>query len=458
LVFRLLAVLHDLDRLKPELQPKHRLKPELQPSSLMPIDLTRRTRARHSAGLLLGVGLAVVLVAGMGLIVFLGDRAIASKSAPVPVVQAPWNVTVDPGPEWAERHDFALPANASIRTSSSHLVFPTTPVPFVAVEPALDPKAWLVYDLRNWKRVGSPQRLDLPPFTLPVLSPDGRLLAFKGSSKGSPIEVCSVEDVRLRVKIGPAPGMTDPVVDFAGTDRILIGTARASVYEDIPGDWDVRALTTLVSTTTYQVWECSGVQFRTPLLRLVSEFSAPAFHPTRAGFTPGRNYLVMHEFDDKEGHRLVFRDLRTGKQAGSLQIQEPDNPHGAPAGLAFSRDGKQFALLWRLNERPDRWGVLMCWDVATGKKLLEHDLGYLVSSMDLLWPHGGARSIQWLPDGSGWLLFGHLILRREDGTVIRKIGPEPRNASEVAERIFLTPDRYTHFDGKTKTLSLRTLR
>ena len=145
----------------------------------MPIEIKRPTRARRSAGLLLGLGLAAFVVAGMGLVVFLGDWAVNAKAPPPPVTEkSPWNVAVDPGPEWREP---AIPANAVIPTSTTNVIYPSTPAPFVAVNPADDPKAWQVYDLRTWKPIGPPHRIDLPRFVLPVLSPDGSFLAYKVS-------------------------------------------------------------------------------------------------------------------------------------------------------------------------------------------------------------------------------------------------------------------------------------
>ena len=262
----------------------------------------------------------------------------------------------------------------------------------------------------------------------------------KSPDKTSTVEVRSLETGRtVRIEVDADPGMAVAVIDFAGKDRVLIGMTRANVYEDIPGDWDVM-VPTASGPWVYQVWDVASHKPRR------EEFTAPAFAPTRAGFSPGRNYMVIQE-QEKAGHRLVFYDLRTGNQAGSLPVQAADNPRGHPAGLAFSHDGKQLALLWRLNERPERWGQLMCWDVATGKKLLEHDIGYLVSSMEFLWSRGGSRSIQWLPDGqAGLAALGHLVIRREDGALIRKIPPEPQSAprrsSSVSSR---HPDRFTSF-------------
>jgi hypothetical protein len=156
----------------------------------------------------------------------------------------------------------------------------------------------------------------------------------------------------------------------------------------------------------------------------------------------------MEETKQFQGYHIMCWDLDTGKLVGTLEVQKKDETWGRPVALAFSPDGTELAFLWWRKGAPEQWGQLLCWDVKTGKKVLEHNIGHNPKQIDSLWSHGGPRTLQWLPDNSGWLLFNHLLLDRKSGAVVWKLDPEPRYAGEMMDRRFLDPDHITTIAGK----------
>jgi hypothetical protein len=58
---------------------------------------------------------------------------------------------------------------------------------------------------------------------------------------------------------------------------------------------------------------------------------------------------------------------------------------------------------------------LIVWDVAKGEVVVEHALASGPTFKTPGWGDAGARSIDWLPDGSAWLLAGHALVNRKDG-------------------------------------------
>src|SRR5262249_27765516 len=74
----------------------------------------------------------------------------------------------------------------------------------------------------------------------------------------------------------------------------------------------------------------------------------------------------------------------------------------------------------------DAYGKVLVFDAANGKKLAAHDL-VDVSGVDT-GSKGGSESIQWVPDGSGWLLFGSLLLDRQTGKEVGRVGGDKKLA------------------------------
>jgi hypothetical protein len=316
------------------------------------------------------------------------------------------------------------------------VIFPTAPSAFAAVTGSgpRDPGALQVYDLRTLKPVGKPIQAKfggLAPYEHPVLSADGAYLAARPRAKGAPptVLVWSVATGQALppLAVDPDPKMNVGMADFLGPDRLFV-MKHEHPFPD-PGQ-----------KATYQTWDLKAG-------KLLAEFSYDlVFHGKWGALSPGRRYLVQEETGTLTGYHLHFWELPAGKLVGDVEFQGKQDKFGQAAGVAWSPDGEEVAMLWRLGQKPDLWARLLCWDVKTGKQVLDHKIGYEPSNIDSLWDQGGASTLQWLPGRSGWLLFGHLLVDREKGTVVGKLPPEPRFSGEIVPRRFLDRNHVTTID------------
>jgi hypothetical protein len=190
---------------------------------------------------------------------------------------------------------------------------------------------------------------------------------------------------------------------------------------------------------TFKVWNIQTGE------AVVSFNYGLSYHGKWAALSPGRRYLMMEH--TRGSYNLLCWDLGRGKLVGHTEFQDRKDKWGQAGGLAFSPDGEEVAMLWRLGERPHTWGRLLVWQVKTGKKLFDYKLGYELGSIDSLWFDGGSRCIQWWPQRKGWLLFGHLLIDRDTGAVVHKVGPAPGWSGAIGEHRFLDADHITTITG-----------
>jgi WD40 repeat protein len=355
----------------------------------------------------------------------------APKVEPEPVS---WQVQPDPASAKVQ-----LPADLKTAIPIKFMgrtLFPTLPSPFVALTPRESKDELVVYDLRQLKPAGVPLKIKPDTFVashgLLSLSPDGNRLATVVRGANQPtLEVFSFATGKSqrRITVDDAPKMRIGFIDFVANDRLITGQHES----DHPDS---------ETTTTYQIWDLGTGK------ELAKWSHDLVFDRRWATLSPGGNYLVMEHTQGRKGYFILFWDLATGQLAGRMEFQAPDEPWGQAGGLAFSPDGQELAMLWRLN-KPDCWGRLMVFDVTTGKKVLDHKLDKLIPQIESLWHHGGTKSLQWIPDRSGWLLFGHLLIDRAQGTVLGKIPPEPDTISPL-DRRFLDRDHVTGIEGRFK--------
>jgi WD40 repeat protein len=352
-----------------------------------------------------------------------------------PLVRNPDQGLKDPGevfwdvkPDSVSRERVPLNLGGSVPLEGgAPLVYPTSAEsPFVAITPRGSEDQLRVYDLRRMTPIGSVIRGKFNNFgQVLTLSPDGAYLATNvPNARLSTVEVWSVATGRRlrQIEVEPDPDKKLILLDFAGKDRLLTENHR-----------DQRS--------TYRVWDLTTGEE-------VSEFSCKLeFDWKRGGFSPGLKYLVLEHTDIDEGYRFLCWDLTTGRLAGRFPFQDRKDPGGQAAGIAFSPDGQKMAMLWRLGQRPDCWGRLLCWDVRTRQKLADHKIGYDLKSIDALWARGGTSTIQWLPDGSGWLLFNHLLIDHRSGAVTGTIPPEPDWDGAIVERRFLDSNHLSSAEG-----------
>ena len=345
-----------------------------------------------------------------------------------------WDVKPDPAPDPVQG---PFDTKASIPVAfQGKVVFPTRPSAFVAVTPAGTKDQMVGYDLRTMKPVGKPIQATFNHDAL-VLSPDGAYLAGLVRDKQLPhLPVVEVWDVTTGKSLRTIPlddkRMSVGLLDFAGKDQII--TEKATEPD-----------------VTYQLWDVTtGKELQHFTYRL-------DFHPKWGAISPGGRYLLMEETDTFSGYHMLCWDLAAGQKVGDVELQGPKDRWGQACGIAFSPDGEEVAMLWRLGDK-DVWGRLFCWDVKTGRKTLNLAIPRILKDQDSLWFNGGPRSLQWMPDRRGWWLFGHLLIDHDTGAVVGKTPPEP-NSLGPADRSILDADHVTAEGGGPfdKTIVVQTL-
>jgi WD40 repeat protein len=313
----------------------------------------------------------------------------------------------------------------------SGMLYPSRPSCFMAL-PALESKEKdpvQVWDLRKMKPMGpvfSPGT-QFPPFGTMCLSPDGVYLAARSrDARLTTILVWASATGKLvrSIEVDPDPQMKTRWIDFAGKDRLL--TVKHKGDNPAPEQ-----------KMTYQVWDLkTGAE--------VTRFDYNLTFDRRWGaLSPGGRYLAMEDTDG--GHYwMVFFDLANGKIAGKFSFQGKKEPWGQACGIAFSRDGREVAMLWRLpNGGKETWGRLFSWDMATGKKLVDQKIGQVHPALDYHWFDGD--HIQYLPDGKSWLVADRLIFDRASVALVGDIVPELKDNNENRHRRFLDQEHYSAF-------------
>jgi hypothetical protein len=278
----------------------------------------------------------------------------------------------------------------------------------------------------NWKADGRYDRL--------ALSPDGAY--FAGRVKGRPptAEVWSVVtgDRPNGLPVGGRPGFAVVAVDFPGKDRLLVVSTNNEFG--------------MFGQATYQTWDLAAG-------KKVAEFSSDVVYNRKwCALSPGGRYLVQEKRARAGGQHLLFWEPAAGKLVEEVEFLGQNEP-GNAAGLAFSPDGEEVALLWRVGKKPATWGRLLCWDVRTGRKVADHPIVFELGHIDAMWGDGG--TIQWCPDRSGWLLFGCLLVDHDSGAVVWRFPPEPHHSGEFMTRRFLDRDHVTTEDGVLDKRRLR---
>jgi hypothetical protein len=322
--------------------------------------------------------------------------------------------------------------------------FPSTPSRYVAANPPKTKDTYQVYDLISMKPVGKPVVIDnrFSPFAHPALSPDGKHLAARvKQGNTSVVEAWSVETGKSVLQLDPEKDdeVKPKYVDLPGKGRLWVARHKSEFPK-----YTVR--------TTFEVRDVETgkevARYSNPLVPLGK------WHT----FSGGGRYQWM----EQTGGWFLFLvwDTKTGKMVGEREFQPQKAAWGQAGGLAFSPDGTEMAMLWRLGNRKDNeWGRLLVFETKSGKKLFDHKLDYgLVQNVDSLWSDGGTRCLQYWPPKRGWLLFGHLLVDRESGKVVYRLGKAPGFSGAIQDRRFLDGEHVTDlegtFDKKLKVVKL----
>ena len=323
----------------------------------------------------------------------------------LPVEGAGWDVPADP----AEPIKGRFNVKETIAFEGD-VVVPAAPSTFVAagVPKAKAANTFLVYDLKDMLSIS--KRVALPPYSRLALSSDGTYLAarFKGKQAGVVMVWSTVSSQPIFKRDFAADKLEPSDVALVGKDRLWV--AEPGVKAQLWGLLDNKQLPAL----------------------------SVAPRSEQRAFTPGGRYLLAAAKDDPL--RITAHDLASGKLVGERRFEVPRALKGASAALAVSPDGQELAMLWRLA-RPngEEWGRLVCWDLKTGKKLHEHGVPSFETINDL--GGTGKQVVQFWPGRKGWMLYGHLLVDRDSGAVIRvkELGL-PLDADDLQDRRFLGPD------------------
>ena len=321
---------------------------------------------------------------GIGLLLALSLLAIAPADLRAGDLKAdppstPYELSVKPG------MSLVLPNPAGILP-----LYPSTPSPFVVVgkNDAAD-ESREVWDLRTFQRTGTIKgKVGSSSSSAARVSPDGKYLAVTATETEPDrvIEVWSFGDGKLVRRIEPKPRAKKILAfDFAANNRLVVAVELEvakllQVYDFVNGSM----LGSLPLTAKFQ--------------------------EESLAMSPGRKtaaFLVAKEL------RVV--DLESRKTLGSLAGDE------ACYALSFSADGSEIASVNFLGNG----GHLKVWDLAKGEVVVDHPLPSGPNFATPGWSDLGSRSVQWLPDGSAWLIAGHALVNRKDGRWVWNVFSPP---------------------------------
>jgi hypothetical protein len=329
---------------------------------------------------------------------------------PKPKVEVPWAATIDPAPVPSGGMVNAwdpIPINTQARKT----FLPMSPSPFVALCPKpakgqKDDGLMRVYDLRTGKATGKSFRVTTAQGEHATLSGDGAYVAARlpGKEQSHTIDVIDTatgESLR-KIEAGHEKEWAFPI-GFVGPGKLLTHT-REVHFADFS------------EKTEYKVWD---VKTGALVSSLAFDLTyAPAF----VCVSPGGKYIVFQIGRTLLGDRLIILELATGKVACDIRLVEKGEVGGMSFGMAFSPDGKELAMLWNnVGRKKQGFGKIIVFEAATGKTLASHELAEM-SGVDMGSPRDDFQSIQWVPDGSGWLLYGLVLMDRQAGKELGRLG------------------------------------
>lgn len=314
-----------------------------------------------------------------------------------PAAAVPWRVQADPGPNVNQA---PTPPQAShpLAPGFSEVYFPSTPSPFAAVKQgAFQKEALEVLNLFTFQQVGViPGRMQLHDV---VLSSDGKLLAGKAFKVGrAVIEVWSVAEAR-------AIGSFDPGVvlmrgfDFADAGQIVVLSSKGL-------------------NSQIDVWNGATGQ------KLRSIANTGHLDDRDWALSSGRKYLAMHH----KG-RIRIHHLSSGELHGELSLPAGKGfgSFNQLKGLAFSPDGQELACL---REQVSRGSQIVSWKLDSGAIAVKHDSDQAISGLAGI-PFYRWNAVQWVPDRSGWFMFGQVWIDYASGAPVYTM---PRVKSNPGDR------------------------
>ena len=252
---------------------------------------------------------------------------------------------------------------------------------------------WQVWDLQAMKQLG----------TVPgeagaglVLSPDGAYLGIemRKGIKLTGMQFYTVADGQplKELRTSFSTDSRAAVVDFVAPGQVYaLNTAGAN--KALVKLWDVKTGEQLASYNT------EGIATR-----------------NHVATSPGGRFLATFNLIS---HKIHIYEVQSGKELRTTQVKFPGGQFHNPLALAFSDDGKALAALYETGPTAGR---IRAWDFATGKRIADHAFTH---SVDNIIRAGAYRQpLVWLPDGSGWFVWGQLMVDRQVGKVFWTMPPQ----------------------------------
>lgn len=364
----------------------------------------------------------------------------AANLAVKPAIEAPaapiWELSADPPPaEWTLT-EVAKNLNIKVLGDPEHLTYPSTPSPFVLVgRKSGESDAIEVWSLATGQQTAQLER-PLPNTDQFALSPDGKHLAFtaRGATDRQRVQVLECDGGKIVNELA--------VDDVGGWVKLLEFGPNATIVtlstSKQPDGKFLDRLRAIDFVTGEMVWELANPRM---------------IHERYAALSPGRRYLASTPLSPRG---LTVIDLTTGEIAGQKALPEADDfgQSLTPETLAFAPDGAQLAVM----QQSLTGTQISSYALEGGKLSLERVLpGRLNDTHPASVVYKGPR-LEWLSDGSGWMLGGVALLDAESGKNVWNAKPEYDKQYKSLHNFFvrrLVPGGFILVDGPRKATRLK---
>ncbi|HEX5106476.1 MAG TPA: hypothetical protein VFV87_21805, partial [Pirellulaceae bacterium] len=356
-----------------------------------------------------------------------GDQAVVNQ----PAVAAPTDADLTKPAGWSARPD-PPPAPIEYKKGKISIPFPDRAELRLPHGPShfalgtidnFQASAFQVFDLRNGKSIGK-EVMTASEFgrQTEVFSPDGRYLAAiqrpQGEAETTPVFVWSF-----------ITGDVHRTLELDGkhvNGQLRFGAPHQLISLHNP-DWENYVLT---------VWDLqTGNKLKE--IRLPHGRGENQLRPESLSISPGGRYACL-----LIGKQLGAIDLTTGEPAGAITLGETPS---SCEGTMFSPDGGELAVVVSQGSGHH----LYIFDFASGRVLLDKDYRGRLQHFFYNGP-----TIDWLPDKSGLVYAGHLLLERNTGEevwVFPTTDSNPRRLITAGDILVLLRE------GRTKALKTEEL-
>lgn len=281
-----------------------------------------------------------------------------------------WEAKPDPGAE------LPIPENPTASLplpQNPDVVSPRTPSPFVILtqsDAKTRKRVLRVFDLGTLLPKGEP--IEAGNHTPAHLSPDGNMMAYQrpdGTVRKVIVSTLTGESI---AEVGPINiGQGFRFAEF------LPGGEFLSVDQTYSDEDDC----------TFNILDLKT--------KLVRKFKTPSIHGW--ALSPNGRYLACTRHNMG---RIALVDLKAEKICAEVQYVEPKDRNSEPINtIAFSPNGEFMVAAYGGNYKKQ----VLLWKVGNGELSAKFELPAPVAGKP--WPSTSQRiTLQWLPDGSGWLV------------------------------------------------------